>query len=192
MDIGSYIAMASIAVILLYAILIYNGLVRIRHNVSKAWANIDVLLKQRHDELPKLVAVCKGYMQHEREVLENIVNARSMASDARTHEDVKKVGESETLMRRGLNQLFMAVEAYPDLKADRQFKHLQQRITGLENQIADRREYYNETVRVNNTRIEMFPDIIIARLFNFGQRIFLRFSEVERADVHISTLFKAE
>jgi len=177
---------------LIYTVLIYNGLVRIKHSVSKAWANIDVLLKQRHDELPKLIEVCKGYMKHERGVLEEVIKARSMASDARTNEDINKVGESETLMRQGLGKLFMTVEAYPDLKANQQFKHLQHRITGLENQIADRREYYNETVRVNNTRIEMFPDVIIARIFNFGQRVFLRFSEAELADVNVGALFNGE
>lgn len=190
MELSQYFLLAAAAVVLIYAILIYNSLVRIKHNVAKAWANIDVLLKQRHDELPKLVEVCKGYMQHERETLDKVMQARAMAAQGRQRGDVNQVGEAESMMRAGLGQLFATVEAYPELKANEQFKHLQNRITGLENQIADRREFYNDSVNVNNVRIEQFPDIIVARLLGFGEKTLLEFSEAELADVDVGALFK--
>lgn len=189
MDLTNYFIWTAVFVVLVYGVIIYNGLVRIKHNVSKSWANIDVLLKQRHDELPRLVEVCKGYMKHERETLETIMKARSMANDALQMDDVKKVGQSETLMRQGLGKLFVAVEDYPELKANEQFKHLHHRITALENQIADRREFYNESVTVNNTRIEMIPDVIIAKLFSFKERALLQFSEAELAEVNLKGAF---
>lgn len=191
MDLTTYFIATAVAIVLVYAVIIYNGLVRIKHYVSKSWANIDVLLKQRHDELPKLIEVCKGYMKHERETFEAVMKARSMAADALQNEDVKKVGQSETMMRQGLGQLYVAVEDYPELKANEQFKHLQNRITALENQIADRREFYNESVTVNNTRIEMIPDVIIAKLFGFKERQLLQFSEAELADVDMQGAFES-
>lgn len=189
MDIITYFICTVIIGVLVYAVIIYNGLVRIKHNVSKSWANIDVLLKQRHDEIPKLVEVCKGYMKHERESLETIVRARTMAANALQLEDVQKVGQSETLMRQGLGNLFAAVEDYPDLKANEQFKHLHTRITALENSIADRREFYNESVTVNNTRIEMIPDVIIARIFGFSEKQLLQFNEADLQPVNIQGAF---
>lgn len=189
MDIGSFIFWGIIVSVLIYAIILYNNLVRLKHNVSKSWSNIDVLLKQRHDELPKLVETCKQYMKHERETLQAVILARNNIQQARDHENVKEVGAAETEMRSGLNKLFAVAESYPDLKANENFQHLQARITGLENSIADRREFYNDSVNINNTRIEQFPDVIIARIFNFGMRDLLQFSEAETADVNVKDLF---
>jgi len=189
MTIGLFIFLGLIAVLLLYIILIYNNLVTLKHSVAKAWANIDVLLKQRHDELPKLVEICKQYMKHERETLESVMRARSAVASAREHNDVVALGPAESQLRAGLGQLFAVAEAYPDLKANETFQHLQHRISALENAIADRREFYNESVNVNNIRIEQFPDNIIASLFNFGLKPLLRFSEAEKADVNIKSLF---
>lgn len=189
MGIGTYIFLGVITVIAVYAITIYNNLVNLKHNVSKAWSNIDVLLKQRHDELPKLVETCKQYMGYEQETLEKVMLARSAAAKARESGDVAGVGRAETQMRLGLGSLFAVAEAYPDLKANETFQHLQARITNLENTIADRREFYNESVNVNNVRIEQFPDIIVARLMNFGERDLLEFSEEEIKDVNVKELF---
>lgn len=189
MDLIIYFILSAVLALLVYAVIIYNGLVRIKHNVSKSWANIDVLLKQRHDEIPKLVEVCKGYMKHERESLETIVRARTMAAHALQLDDVQKVGQSETLMRQGLGNLFASVEDYPDLKADEQFKHLHTRITALENSIADRREFYNDSVTVNNTRIEMIPDVIIAKIFGFKEKQLLQFNEADLQPVSIQGAF---
>ncbi len=172
-----------------WAVVLYNGLVRLKHGVSKAWSNIDVLLKQRHDELPKLVETCKQYMQHERTTLERVIAARSAVASAHEQHDVGALGKAESSLRAGLGQLFALAENYPDLKANDSFQHLQQRISGLENAIADRRELYNEAVNLNNVRIEQFPDVILARMFAFKAAELLQFSEEEKADVDLKSLF---
>ncbi|WP_252272861.1 LemA family protein [Pseudomonas subflava] len=172
-----------------WAVVLYNGLVRLKHGVTKAWSNIDVLLKQRHDELPKLVETCKQYMQHERTTLERVIAARSAVASAREQQDVGALGKAESSLRAGLGQLFALAENYPDLKANDSFQHLQQRISGLENAIADRRELYNEAVNLNNVRIEQFPDVILARMFAFKEAELLQFSEQEKADVDLKSLF---
>ncbi|MBV2134368.1 LemA family protein [Pseudomonas sp. MAP12] len=172
-----------------YAVLIYNALVRLKHGVGKAWSNIDVLLRQRHEELPKLVETCKQYMQHERTTLEAVIAARSAVASAREQGDVGALGRAESGLRAGLGQLFAVAENYPQLKANESFQHLQQRITGLENGIADRRELYNESVNLNNVRIEQFPDVLIARMFAFQAADLLQFSEAEKADVDLKPLF---
>ena len=174
----------------LYIIFLYNNLVSLKHSISKSWSNIDVLLKQRHDELPKLVEVCKQYMSYERETLEKIIKARSAVMNARSHGDVKGIGQAETALRVGLGNLFALAEDYPDLKANDNFQQLQARISQLENSIADRREVYNEAVNINNVRIEQFPDVIIARMFNFKDFQLLVFSEEERRDVNVKSLFE--
>ncbi len=189
MGIGTYIFLGIVAIIAVYAINIYNNLVNLKHNVSKAWSNIDVLLKQRHDELPKLVETCKQYMGYEQETLEKVMLARSATAKAREAGDIAGVGRAETQMRLGLGSLFAVAEAYPELKANENFQHLQARITNLENTIADRREFYNESVNVNNVRIEQFPDVIVARLLNFKDRDLLEFSEEEIKDVNVKELF---
>ncbi len=189
MEVGTFIFVGVLVVLIGYVILIYNNLVSLKHAVSQAWANIDVLLKQRHDELPKLVETCKRYMQHERETLEQVMQARAAVSDARARGDVGAVGEAESTLRLGLGNLFAVAEAYPDLKANQSFQHLQTRVTGLENSIADRREFYNAAVNQNNVRIEQFPDVMVARLFNFLAAQLLEFSEAEKADVDMKSLF---
>jgi LemA protein len=189
MSIGGLIFLGILVVVLAYFTVLYNNLVRIKHNVSKAWANIDVLLKQRHDELPKLVEVCKQYMKYEQETLERVMRARSAVSSARERGDVEALGSAESELRVGLGNLFAVAEAYPDLKANQNFQHLQQRVSALENAIADRREFYNESVNINNIRIEQFPDVFIARMFNFGAQPLLEFAESEKADVDMRTLF---
>jgi LemA protein len=191
MDITGLIMLAILIVLAIYGVTIYNRLVMLKHNAKKAWGNIDVLLKQRHDELPKLVATCKEYMQFEQETLEKVISARSRVAAAREAGDMPALGAAEGALRMGLGQLFALVENYPDLKADRNFQHLQGRITGLENGIADRREFYNESVNVNNIGIEQFPDIIVARLFNFGEFELLQFEESEKVDVDVGALFQS-
>lgn len=174
----------------LYGVNLYNNLVNLKHNVSKAWSNIDVLLKQRHDELPKLVEVCKQYMKHERETLEKVIAARKQVQDARSAGDVGALGAAEANLRLGLGSLFAVAEAYPDLKADETFRHLQGRISSLENSIADRREFYNESVNQNNIQIDQFPDLILARLLNFKPAELLEFREAELRDPNLKTLFQ--
>src|SRR5579859_738511 len=132
-----------------YVVTLYNGLVAVKNNVDKAWANIDVLLKQRHDELPGLIEVCKGYMKYEGETLQRVTQARNAYSQAAT-----------------LGRLIATAENYPDLKANSNFMHLQSRITELESEIADRREFYNDSVNTFNIRIQQIPDTFVARFMN--------------------------
>ena len=191
MELTGIILLAVLAVAVVYAIMIYNQLVQVKHNVSKAWANIDVLLKQRHDELPKLVETCKQYMKFEQDTLVRVMEARSHVSTAREQQNIGALGQAEGELRGALGKLFALAEAYPELKTDETFKHLQSRISSLENGIADRREFYNESVNINNVRIEQFPDSVVAALFSFRPMQLLRFSEQETADVNMGQLFQA-
>ena len=190
MDITSIIFWGALVVLAIYVVSIYNHLVRLKHNVSKAWSNIDVLLKQRHDEIPKLVETCKQYMKYEQETLEKVMQARSRVAEARQNQDVPQLGAAEGALRLGLGQLFALAEDYPDLRANDNFQHLQGRISSLENSIADRREFYNESVNINNIGIEQFPDLIVARLFGFGPRDLLEFEASETVDVDVKQLFE--
>ena len=191
MDLFGYVLLAALVVVALWGVSIYNRLVNLKHNVKKAWGNIDVLLKQRHDELPKLIATCKEYMQYEQETLEKVIAARGRAAEARAAGDIGALGAAEGALRIGLGQLFALAEDYPDLKANETFQHLQARITGLENSIADRREFYNESVNLNNIGIEEFPDVLVARFFNFKPFQLLEFEQSELADVNVGALFQS-
>ena len=191
MGIGTMIVLGVLLVIVVYATMLYNNLVQLKHNVSKAWANIDVLLRQRHDELPKLVETCKQYMKFEQETLQKVMEARSKVFAAREAQNIPELGQAEGALRATLGHLFALAEAYPDLKTNQSFQQLQARISGLENGIADRREFYNESVNVNNVRIEQFPDTIIAGMFNFKPAHLLEFREAEKADVDMKQLFGA-
>jgi LemA protein len=189
MAISSFVLLGIILALFLYGVLIYNNLVRLKHNVSQAWSNIDVLMKQRHDELPKLIETCKQYMKYEKDVLEKVTEARASVGRARAAGDIGALGEAETQLRAGLMNLFAVAENYPELRANEHFQHLQNRISQLEASIADRREFYNDSVNVNNIRIEQFPDNMIATLFRFGPRQLLKFKESETKDVNVKALF---
>ncbi|MBN1586911.1 MAG: LemA family protein [Candidatus Omnitrophica bacterium] len=161
---------------------IYNGLVRLRHNIDKAWANIDVLLKQRHDELPKLMETCKGYMTHERGLIEKVLEARAAYFNAGSI-DAKTVATNE--MSKMLKSLFALAENYPDLKANQNFLQLQGRISSLENEIADRREFFNESVTLYNIKIQQFPDVLLARQLGYTPHHLLEVAEEDKRDVDI-------
>src|SRR5215472_441353 len=168
-----------------YLIGIYNGLVRVRAAVKLAWSNIDVLLVQRHDELPKLVEVCKQYMQYEAATLERVMRARAGVDAARSSGNVGSLGAAERDLRSGLTGLYAVAENYPQLKASEPFRHLQDRISGLETAIADRREVYNEAANINNVRIVTFPDVLIARLGDFPPAQRLHFEADQKSDVDL-------
>jgi LemA protein len=171
-----------LALLIVYAITIYNGLVQLKHNIERNWSNIDVLLKQRFDELPKLLKVCEGYMQHEQRTLEAVVKARALVSQAG---DAAEQRRAQNALTDTLRSLFMVVERYPELKADQAFRQLSARISELEDQIADRREFYNESVNLFNVRIEQFPDLLVARPFGFAARQLWQIEPGHRADVKI-------
>ncbi|PLX90919.1 MAG: LemA family protein [Desulfuromonas sp.] len=166
-----------------YIITVYNGLVRLKNDSDKSWSNIDVLLKQRYDELPKLIKVCEGYMKHEKATLEAVIKARSMVGQARSEKDQI---EAQNMLTDTLKSLFAVTEQYPELKADTAFRSLGNRISELEDQIADRRELYNEYVNIYNIRIAQFPDVLVATKFNFAPRALWEIQPEHRADVEVS------
>jgi LemA protein len=183
------VILALTVALIVYFVGIYNGLVGLRESVKVAWANIDVLLKQRHDELPKLVETCKRYMQFERETLEKVMRARASVSQASTSGNIAAVGAAEQQLRVGVGRLFAVAENYPQLKTDETFKQLQGRITALEESIADRRELYNDQVNLNNIRVKVFPDVLIAQKFGFPSAHLLEFTNEEKSDADVGALF---
>jgi LemA protein len=189
--IGLVVFLALFVVLIAYVAGIYNGLVNLRENVKVAWANIDVLLKQRHDELPKLVETCKRYMQFEQDTLEKVMRARASVSQASDSGNVAAVGAAEQQLRAGVGRLFAVAENYPQLKTDETFKQLQGRITALEESIADRRELYNDQVNLNNIRVNVFPDVMIAQRFGFLPAHLLEFTSEEKRDVDVGALFSS-
>jgi LemA protein len=170
---GGAVLLLSLAAV----IVIYNGLVSLRNDCDRAWSNIDVLLKQRYNELPNLVEVCRGYMRHEQETLTRVTEARRLGLTSKGPSDA---GPLEEKMIQAIDRLFAVAEDYPDLKANVQFLALASRITGIENEIADRREYFNDCVNNFNTRIEQLPDAIVAGWLGYRRRPLLRIPAVER------------
>jgi LemA protein len=168
--------------IAIYAVIVYNGLVRLQNEIGRAWANIDVLLKQRHDEVPNLVACVKGYMDHERETLEAVTEARAASMNAAS---IPEKAQADALMTGALRSFFVVAEGYPQLKADQNFLALQNRISELEERIADRREFFNDDVNTYNTRIAQLPEIFLARLMKLQPRQMFRVNEQDRQPVEV-------
>lgn len=166
-----------------YGVGIYNTLVRLSNNIDKAWSNIDVILKQRHDELPKLVEVCNSYMAHERETLEAVTKARSAYAQSTSIDQKAKAANQ---MTSALGKLFAVAEQYPDLKANQEFLNTQQRVSALESTIADRREFYNDSVNLYNIRIEQIPAIWVAQQIGYRVRPLLTVTQADRADVQLA------
>ncbi len=165
-----------------YLVSIFNGLVRLRNNIKKSWGNIDVLLKQRSDELPKLINSVKGYMKHERETLSVLTKARTDFLKARS---MSEKAEADGMISSALKTIFAVAENYPNLKANENFIQLQNRISGLENELADRREFYNDSVNSFNIRIESFPDMIVAGMMHLKAQEMFKVSETEKKDVEV-------
>ena len=162
-----------------YFLSLYNGFVEMKNNIGRSWANVDVLLKQRHDELPKLVRTCEAYMQHERAIFDKLSEARAMLAGAKS---VGQRAEAESVLGRALGGVFAVAENYPDLKADQGFRSLQQRISEIENQIADRREFYNDVVTLYNTRLEQIPDAWVAQGMHLESAELFKISDRDRED----------
>jgi LemA protein len=179
--IGLVVALAAVG-FAVYAIIIYNELVRLRNDNDRAWANIDVLLKQRHDEIPNLVETVKGYMQHERQTLLAVTQARTASMSAAT---VGQKAQADLLVAGALRGLFAVAESYPDLKANQNFLKLQTRISELEERIADRREFFNDDVNTYNTRIKQVPDMFLANMMNLKARDMFKVSEEERRAIEV-------
>jgi LemA protein len=191
MGLGSILLLVILFAAALYSVVIYNALVAVKHAVAQSWSNIDVLLKQRNDELPKLVAVARQYMTYEQQTLDRITQARSRAEAAQRSGDMAALGAAEGEIRLGLGHFFAVAEAYPELRANELFNQLARRISGLESAIADRREFYNAAVNRNNVRIDQFPDIVVARALGFGPFDLLEFDGTELRDVDVGALFRS-
>lgn len=189
MGLGTILFLGGVVVVAAYGVMIYRELVQVKHAVATAWANIDVLLKQRHDELPKLVETCKHYKQFEQTTLQRVIEARSQVQTAREREEVAALGKAEGALRAGLGQIFAVAESYPELKANGHFLQLQGRITALEDAIADRRILYNEAANINNVRIDQFPEMIVAQVFRFDAEPLFEFSAAETADADMLVSF---
>jgi LemA protein len=168
-----------------YGVALYNALVGVKHQVDQAWSNIDVLLKQRHDELPKLIDVVKNYAGYERELLEKVTALRARTGSGGP--DAQRLAAEDELSR-GIGRLLATAEAYPDLKASASYLDLQRRISGLEEQIAHRREYYNAAVNLNNVRMEQFPDVLLVGLAGLVRRPLFTAASEERDDLNVGAL----
>ena len=168
--------------VLIYTIILYNGLVRLRNENDRAWANIDVLLKQRHDEIPNLVETVKGYMQHEQQTLLAVTQARAASISAGS---IGQKAIADLQMAGALRGLFAVAENYPELKANQNFLKLQNRITELEERIADRREFFNDDVNTYNTRIGQIPEVFVASFMNLKARTMFKVSDEDRRLVEV-------
>jgi LemA protein len=168
--------------LVVYLTTIYNSLVRLKNDIDKAWANIDVLLKQRHDELPKLIETCKGYMQYEQKTFQLVTEARTAFMKASS---VAEKAQADNLISGALKSLFAVAENYPELKANNNFMQLQKRISELEEKIADRREFFNDDVNTYNIRIQQLPDVFIAHQMHLQRRDLFKVTEEDRQDVEV-------
>jgi len=180
--VGSLLVIGLI-VLIAYVVGVYNMLVRLANNINKAWSNIDVILKQRHDELPKLVQVCNSYMTHERETLESVTKARNAYSAGMNIDDK---AQAENQIVGALGKLFAVAEQYPDLKANQEFSVIHQRISALESTIADRREFYNDSVNLYNIAIEQIPTLWVAEETGYTARPLLTVAQSDRKDMPLA------
>jgi LemA protein len=184
MDLVWIIVLVVIAAIVLFLIVTYNGLVRLRNMVDEAWNQISVQLKRRHDLIPNLVNAVKGYMDFEQETLTRVIEARNQAVSAQQAGPAAagQSAQAENFLTGALRQLFALVENYPDLKANQNVMQLQEELTTTENQIGFSRQHYNATVREFNTSIQTFPNVLIAGMFGFRERDYF---QIEEADTEV-------
>ncbi len=172
------IILVVVVLLVIWGVSLYNNLVKLKNNRENAFANIDVQLKQRHDLVPQLVSTVKGYATHEREVLQRVTEARAAAMDATSMND--KI-TAENALTSALAGLKVSLEAYPDLKANQNFMHLQTELSDLENKLAAARRFFNSTTRELNNAVETFPSNIFAKMFKFGKEPMFEVPQEERA-----------
>jgi LemA protein len=178
-----WIILIVIAVVALFLVFTYNGLVRLRNTVDEAWTQLSVQLKRRHDLIPNLVNAVKGYMNFEQETLTKVVEARSAAVSAQSAgpANAGAAAAAENMLTGALRQLFALVENYPDLKANQNVLDLQEQLTTTENQIGFSRQHYNSSVREYNTAIQTFPNVVLAGMFGFRARDYFQIEEADEA-----------
>lgn len=168
-----------LVIIALWAALVYNGLIRLRNQVDEGWSDIDVQLKRRHDLIPNLVGTAKGYLTHEKELLENIAKVRSQAVAAQESGNPAKMAQSESMLSGLIGKFQIAVEAYPDLKANQTMAQLMDELADTENKIQAARRFYNGVVRDFNTKLQTFPNNLIAGMLGFKAREFFEIDNPE-------------
>jgi len=169
------VVIGAIVLIMIFAVIgIYNSMVSLRNKVNNSWHQIDVQLRKRYDLIPNLVETVKGYAKHERETLQNVINARKLGIDAK---DVKDQAKAENMISGALKSLFAVSENYPNLKADQHFTKLMEQLNGIESNIAFARQFYNDMVMQFNTRIQTFPGNMFARIFNFTAKDYFEIEE---------------
>ncbi len=161
---------------------VYNGLIHVKENIKKSWANIDVLLMQRSDEIPKLIKVLKSFVKHEKTMFDNVMDARKSYLGANS---IDEKADADNQISDALKSVFALSEAYPELRSNDNFLNLQDRISGLENEIADRRELYNESVNNYNIRIQSLPDVLIANALGLGSQKMFKVEASKKKDVEI-------
>jgi LemA protein len=180
-----YIVLGIMVVLAIVIIALYNSLVRLKNRVDEAWSDIDVQLKRRHDLIPNLVETVKGYAKHERETLENVIQARNQAMSAQDQGDSKKLAQAENELSNTLKSIFALAESYPDLKANENFLELQRELSDTENKIQAARRFYNTNVRDFNTKLQVFPTNIFGKMLGFKDREFFEAEEAERENVDV-------
>lgn len=177
-----WIAIGIVVVVLVIGVGYYNTFVKLRNQTDEAFSTMDVYLKKRYDLIPNLVEVVKQYASHEKETLEKVVSARTMAMGSQS---LDEKAQNENMLSGTLKSLFAVSESYPDLKADTSFLNLQNQLSSLENEISQARKYYNGAVRALNTKVEMFPSNIIAGMTGFKKYPFFTVDESERENVKV-------
>lgn len=182
-----YLILAAVAIVIVWLIATYNGLIRSKNRVDEAFSDIDVQLKRRYDLIPNLVETVKGYVTHEKETLEKVVQARSAAMSVHDKKDATKqeIGQAENFLTDTLKSLFALSEAYPDLKANQNFLKLQDELSDTENKIQASRRFYNGNVRDFNTKIQVFPTNIINGLLKFKQYDFFQAEAGEKENIQV-------
>ncbi len=183
---GANFVWVLVALIIVWVIAAFNGLVRVRNRAQEAWADIDVQLKRRHDLIPNLIETVKGYAAHEKSVFEDVTKARTQALGAQSAGNKEDMASAENALSGTLKTLFAVAENYPDLKANQNFLALQQELTDTEDKIQAARRFYNGMVMDLNTRIQTFPTNLIASLFKFvPEEFFQTADEAEREPVAV-------
>ena len=188
---AGWIALGIAAVVVIYLIVIYNGLVALRNRIKNGFAQIDMQMQRRYDLIPNLVKTASGYMKHERETLEAVITARNAAHSAEKHADsnpvdgaaIRDLAGAEAVLGSAMGKFFALAEAYPDLKANQNMMQLQEELASTENRIAFCRQAYNDAVMNYNTKRESFPDVLIANNFGFKEAQMLELEDEEARKV---------
>lgn len=182
MNVALIIILVVVAVVAVWLIGIYNGLIKLRNRVDEAWSDIDVQLKRRYDLIPNLINTVKGYAKHEEGVFQKVTEARARAMGAK---DAKEQAQAENMLSDTLKSLFAVSEAYPDLKANQNFLELQRELTDTEDKIQASRRFYNGNVRDFNTKIQVFPNNLVSGMLNFKKYEFFEAEGTERENIDV-------